>query len=212
VKIPRLFHRIWLGSAIPAESDEWWQTWEQLHPGWDLVTWTEANLPRLTNQRIYDEAETLTAGNVWQFRSDIARYELLAEHGGVYLDTDFEPRRNIEPLLGDVDCFAAWELQDIWIANGFMGATPDHRFIGRLIEQLPSSVRENRTRRPNHATGPRYLTRMHRRHPGEMHVLDQRHVYPYSWDELHRRAEEFPDVYAIHHWANARRRAAQRQT
>lgn len=205
--VPRVLHRIWLGGAIPPESERFWERWGQLHPDWLLQTWTEANLPTLWNQQLYDDAAHLTAGNIWQLRSDIVRYELLEAYGGVYVDCDLEPLRNIEPLC-TTSCFAAWETQGVWVNNALLGATAEHPFIGALVTELAASVDANRHRRPNHASGPRYVTRMHVARRGELHVHDQALVYPYRWDELERRDEDFPDAYTVHHWANARRSIA----
>lgn len=203
--IPRILHRIWLGSPIPAESETFWAAWRRLHPDWTLRTWQERTIPPLRNQLCYDDAEQLTAGNVWQLRSDIVRYELLEAFGGVYVDCDLEPRKPLDDLLAGIDCFAAWETTDEWVNNAILGARPHHPFLGRVIAGLPESISRHRTARPNHATGPRYLTRMHHQFPGQLTVFAQALFYPYRWDELERRDDDFPDAYTVHHWANARR-------
>jgi len=42
--IPHTFHRIWLGSKpIPEEAERYWQAFQELHPGWDFRTWTDAD-------------------------------------------------------------------------------------------------------------------------------------------------------------------------
>lgn len=207
--IPRVFHRIWLGGQPPAESAGYAQTFLDRHPGWTMREWSEDDLPPLVNQNLYDRAEDLTSGNVWQMRSDIARYEILYTLGGVYIDHDFECLRNIEPLIAGARSFAAWEEQDRWIANGLMGAEPSHPFIHRLIDWLPESVGKHKTKRPNHSTGPRYLTRMHKASPGLNRVLSQKLIYPYSYKNLKRlgadRPNRFPGAYLVHHWNNQRR-------
>lgn len=206
--IPQRFHRVWLGGSMPSLYEAYGRTWERHHPGWEMSLWTEANLPVLEHQDLYDHAEDLTAGSVWQFRSDLVRYEILWRHGGAYVDTDFECLRNIGPLIAGADAFAAWEVQDVWIANGFMGCTPGHPFVRRLIDGLPASVAANRRHRPNRSTGPQYLTGLYRRHGG-LSVIDERHVYPYSYRDLPELGTARPndfDTYAAHHWGNQRRR------
>lgn len=57
MKIPKLFHRIWLGDRqIPAEHQEFAKTWERLHPEWEMVLWTESTLPAFSesNRWAYD--------------------------------------------------------------------------------------------------------------------------------------------------------------
>ena len=46
MKIPRIFHQIWLGrQPMPIEFLEWQKTWTSLNPSWTLKLWTEDNLP-----------------------------------------------------------------------------------------------------------------------------------------------------------------------
>ena len=49
------------------------------------------------------------------------------------------------------------------------------------------------------ATGPGYL-RLLAAGFDHLTVLDAGLFYPYRWDEPDRRAEAFPEAYAVHHW------------
>lgn len=207
VSVPRVLHRVWLGpDPIPDEAERFWEAWRTLLPGWQHVTWTEASvgLWPLENQELYQGAERLTSGNVWQLRSDLVRYEILWRHAGVYVDCDMEPLRSIEPLLPGVSCFAGWEEQGKWVNNAILGATRHHPFIRRLIAGARASVTANAKKRPNHSTGPRFVTQIYRQHPDELHVFDRDIFYPYAHDELWRAGEVFPNAYTVHHWNNQR--------
>ncbi len=50
-------------------------------------------------------------------KADVARYEIVLKYGGIYMDIDFEPLKNIEPLLHGVDAFVAYESAE-FICNG----------------------------------------------------------------------------------------------
>lgn len=202
--IPRRLHFIWLGPPMPDHLAAYIVSWRDLHPDWDHHLWTEHELRWLANQSLFDHAEDHTP-HVGQFRADIARYEILHRLGGVYVDCDFEARRPIDDLL-DVGCFAAWEIDDVWVNNAILGATPGHPFLADLIDGLPANVTRTRGKRPNVMTGPQYLTPVYRRHADTVTVHPSRCFYPYLWNELHRAGEDFPDAYAVHHWENARRR------
>lgn len=181
-------------------------TWQRHHPGWEHRLWTEANMPPLANQRIYDDAERIAPRNVGQLRSDVARYEVLLEHGGVYVDCDMECLRPIDPLVAGVDCFAGWEDEARWVNNAVLGATPGHPFVAALVDGLAANVRRRRGARPNVLTGPQYLTPLYRRHHEAVTVYPKATFYPYSWRELDRGGEPFPDSFAVHHWHNRRSR------
>src|SRR3954452_9252859 len=87
--IPRIIHRVWLGDgAMPPEYEAFGETWAQHHPGWEMRLWRSSDLPPLRNQDLFDRATSFAQ------QSDIARYELLLRHGGVYVDTDFECLRS----------------------------------------------------------------------------------------------------------------------
>ncbi len=190
---------------MPAAYREFAAGWRRLHPGWDYRLWTEADLPPLRNRALYDAAGKLCPGFEGQLRSDVLRYELLYHYGGVWVDTDFEPRKPLDGLLEGVSCFAAWERQGTVVNNAIMGAVPCHPFIARLVDELPASVRSGKGKRPSKVSGPHFLTAQYRARPEGVTVFDQELFYPYRCDELDRAGEEFPGAYAAHHWANQRR-------
>jgi mannosyltransferase OCH1-like enzyme len=207
VTIPRLFHSIWVGDPMPDHLREYVASWTRVHPGWEHKVWGDADLDWLQNQELYDFAEAITKHH-GQFRADVARYEILHRYGGVYVDCDFEAVVPIDDLLMGVDCFAAWETDDVWVNNAILGSVPGHPLLRDLIDGLPANVKAHRGQRPNITSGPQYLTPLARRHG--ITVYPSAAFYPYRWDELDRAGHAFPDAYAVHHWDNARKRAAAR--
>lgn len=206
--IPRIIHQLWVGPPMPATYQAFRRTVIDHHPDWEHRLWGDTDFGWLKNQHLYDEAEFWAPGSVGQFRSDVARYEILAEHGGVWVDVDCRWQRPIDHLIEGVDCFAGWETEPQWINNAVMGATPGHPFLLELIDQLPASVRRHRGKRPNVMTGPQFLTPIARRH--DVTVFPQACFYPALWNQLDAiDSGEFPDSYCVHDWANARRRKGQ---
>ena len=81
--IPRKLHQIWLGSPVPENlklAISTWQNWD----GWEYHLWTEKDLPhiRLRNQKLFDSLSNFGE------QSDLLRYEILSQQGGLYLDVD----------------------------------------------------------------------------------------------------------------------------
>lgn len=200
--IPKIFHRIWLGDdAIPAQFESYWAGWRRHHPGWDLVTWTERTLPLLRNQAEFARAESYAQ------RSDIARYEILERFGGVYVDTDFECLRPIDDLLDHVDGFAGME-DEAFLCNAILGFCPGHPFLRQVISLLPSSIASQPGLPPNHQTGPWLITRVWRAagtlfQPPLFMAYGTHLLYPYHSTEPHRAHDDFPEAYAVHHWAQS---------
>lgn len=194
---------MWIGDTIPALYSEWVDGWKRTHPEWDHRMWDETNLPPLTNRRLWDQAKTIAPEAPLQFRSDVARYELLHQYGGVWLDADFRCLRPIDDLMG-----GPWAVREgEWLANGAIAVPAQHPLMAELIEGLPANVAAYR-KKPRitntHRSGPRYFTPLARRHG--LRELDQHLFLPYLSNRLDRHGEPFPDSYAEHHWHNRRRR------
>lgn len=188
---------------MPKRFQEFAEGWQRLHPTWEMRLWGEGDLPPLINQDLYDRAEDLAPGFSGQLRSDIARYEILYWHGGVYLDCDYEAFRPIDDLLEGVEAFCAWEIQNAVANNAIMGATPQHEFLRRLITHLPLSVLSRPGARPSQVSGPRYITR----HLGpDVTVFEQAQFYAVGCKELDRLTDPpYPRERARHWWNNQHR-------
>ena len=140
--IPRIFHQIWVGDApFPDEFKSYQETWRRHHPEWELRLWTEDDIPAdLERREVYERLRVPAE------RADILRFELLHRFGGVYLDTDFECRQPIDPLIDGVEFFAA-ELKPGRLNNAVIGSTPGHPILERAIRDLrplTSYAKENK--------------------------------------------------------------------
>jgi len=203
MKIPRIFHRIWLGDRpMPADFKAFGRSWTRLHPGWKMKLWTEANMPPLANRWAFDHSRSFAG------KSNLLRYEILLRFGGVYIDTDFECLRNLEPLIGDLECFAGHHRDETFehgayavVSTALLGAVPGHPFVRDLVEEAEANMREviNDTPVSLYQTGPVFLTAVIQRHP-EVRVFLPEVFYPYGPRERWRRHERFPKAYAVHHW------------
>jgi hypothetical protein len=189
--IPRVIHRIWLGdAALPADAVQFAEGWQRRHPDWESRWWGDEDLARLVPADAIDRARSHSE------RSNLLRYEILRRHGGIYVDTDVECLRSIDPLLDGASAFAAWEGPES-VGTAIFGAVPGHPlFEDAAREALPNAGRGVNS---PEATGPRFFSLVVADHPN-VRLFESRLFYPYRWDELHRRGETFPDAYAVHHW------------
>lgn len=69
--------------------------WRRAHPRWDVQIWDDA---RVEAAGLENAAAFRNAPN-WGEKSDIARYEILFRHGGVYVDCDMVCLAPIDPLI-----------------------------------------------------------------------------------------------------------------
>jgi len=209
--IPKILHRIWLGGEPPAVYNKFLDRWRSLHPDWEIKLWGDEDFGWLRNQRLFDSAaDYVPADAVFQMKSDVARYEILLDHGGVYVDADTEPLKSFDPLLG-AEAFAGWEVPGKFIANGTIGAVPNHPFIRRVVERLPSWADENKGRAATFVSGPRLFTGLYFSNQPNIVVHPKKTFYPYIYDELTRDKNrkdpaslEYPDSFSVHHWNHKR--------
>jgi hypothetical protein len=121
--IPRVFHMIWLGQNRRPHQN-WASRLEELHPKWEVKIWSGDALAGCP----YSFHDLRQASN-W------LRLQLLWRHGGVYLDCDIEPLRNIEPLLAGLDA-AVTPMPNGRVCNSFLAASPGHPWIGTCCDLL----------------------------------------------------------------------------
>lgn len=187
---------------MPAPLAAHLDAWRRLHPSWEVRVWTPETTPALRHQELYDHpADYSPKSNPWQWRSDLARYQILHDIGGVYVDCDLEPLRPIDDLVQGCEAVIARE-DARHVNNAFMGAAPGARFLADILRGLRASVLAQPRARVNRQIGAHYLTRVVRRHP-EVRVLAPPLIYPEHWSQLERLSQPAPaSAYTRHHWAN----------
>lgn len=188
VAIPHVLHRIWLGDAtVPQAHVEYGDSWQKLHPDWELRLWTDADVPSPPGVE--------RARNVGE-RADLIRYEILRRHGGIYVDTDVECLRPIDTLLEGVTAFAAYEVPGR-LCNAVIGAVPGHAAFTRATELAAVTV--GRGTYPQ-ATATAFLTYVFERFE-DVTLFGPERFYPTLWEGTQNVGEDAP--YAAHHWARS---------
>lgn len=205
--IPRILHFVFLNLGVnPMNPDH--QTfvigWLAKHPGWQVYFWTKDTIPPLVNQKLYDSSECMG------IRSDLVRYQVLYEHGGVYFDVDFKCLGSLEPFL-DREVLLSWEGEfspntSGSLGNAVMGCVPGHPFFKRLLDNQVEYIKTH----PGDAveqTGPNYVTRMYNDWTPKFETIENRRVFfPCHHDEPHETSANYPEAVADHYWAGSWRK------
>ena len=173
---------------MPEEFEHYGETWRRHHPDWEMRLWTDSNLPEL---RYPDALERCRNHGE---RSDILRSELLYQFGGLYVDTDVECKRPLEPLIDDTSAFAAW-VRPGRIGSAVLGAEPGHPAIERLLTEMQDRVGSGSQIEATVGL----LTEVLSQAP-DVEVFDSETFYPYHPRHNPANGREFPNAYAIHHW------------
>ncbi len=174
--VPRILHQIWIGSP-PPETTDVWRSYASQH-GWHYELWDEDALSALSvvDNQVYRHMRD--AGDL-PGAVDVARYMVLRDQGGLYLDCDWLPVRDEGPdtAIPMTGLSAIAEetprltgLGSPFLNNSVIAAPPAHPVFKRLLRSLPAVI-ERLPRGPAWwVTGPLVFTLASR--AGPVTVLD----------------------------------------
>lgn len=94
--IPKVIHYCWFGDNKPPKIvDRCIESWTKILPDYEIRKWDESNYD--VNKIPFTEEAYIYRN--FAFVSDYARWDILYNYGGVYLDTDVLLIKDITPLL-----------------------------------------------------------------------------------------------------------------
>ena len=106
MSIPKILHYCWFGGKPkPPLAEKCIRSWRKFCPDFEIREWNESNF-NLEQVPAYVR-QAYEAGR-WAFVTDYVRLRALTEVGGVYLDTDVEIVRPLDPFLKH-EAFAGFE-------------------------------------------------------------------------------------------------------
>ena len=196
-RIPKVIHRIWFGSKpIPDDYQSYWEAWQRQLPDFEFVTWRDEDVLD------FETSSQIAAVEQMAQKADIARYEILLKHGGIYLDCDIYPYHALEDELLDNELVVCNESNDDNICSiGFIAAKPGAKALAWAVNTLMQ--RELNRRPPNEETGPWFFREA--LHHGPYKMLPFKSFYPYLFNEpfsalLNR---DLSSTYGIHVWGGS---------
>ena len=206
LKIPKIIHQIWLGSEFPEKYKAFQQSWVKHHPDWEYKLWQEADIANLVmqNRDLYQAARN------YGEMSDIARYEILYQYGGLYVDTDYECLKPCDMFHYCYDFYIGIQPLDtniVQLGIGLIGSTPKHPLLKAAIDGLPESDRQ--TQQIIAKTGPLYFTRVFCSHvlalPGINIAFPATYFYPRGYNQSFDDKTKWvkTESFAVHHWAGS---------
>jgi mannosyltransferase OCH1-like enzyme len=196
---PRLVRTV--PEVTTAEVERFWDEAQQLHPDWECVTHRDpidpAHFPRTAPHWPYCKSGAQLAG--------LVRLETLWLHGGIYIDSDIELFRPLDPLL-TLACFAAWEDENT-VPDAVMGATRHHPAILAClvlaIRRLHGLSTDWSTGNGAWSTGPGVTTTILPFADG-VTLLGPESFFGVHYSEKQNLGEfdpgQHPDAYGLHHW------------
>ena len=106
MSIPKTIHYCWFGGKPKPElAEKCIRSWKKYCPDFEILEWNEHNFNVSEAPGYVQQAY---ACKRWAFVSDYVRLKALTEMGGVYMDTDVEVIRPLDPYLNH-RAFAGFE-------------------------------------------------------------------------------------------------------
>ena len=94
--IPKKIHYCWFGgNPLTPIAEKCIESWKEHCPDYEIIEWNETNIDIDSSpfmRAAYDNKK-------WAFVSDYARYKVIYENGGIYLDVDVEVIKSLDDLL-----------------------------------------------------------------------------------------------------------------
>lgn len=127
--IPKRIHYMWLGKKqIPSNLQKCIDSWKRFCPDYEIVRWDENNYD--VEKHAYTKAAY--EKGAYGFVPDYARLDILYRYGGIYMDTDVEVIKNLDPLLYQ-EAFCGIEKWQVLNFGGCSGAIKGHQMIGKFL-------------------------------------------------------------------------------
>lgn len=173
--IPRVIHRIWFGDKVmPEEYEKYWKAWQRQLPDFEFRTWREADVADFRTSELLERAEGMAR------KADIARYEILLRHGGIYMDCDIFPLQPLNLSLLQHDLVVCNESDSTdYCSIGFIASVPGNPALQWAVDAVMQ--RPINRLSPNVETGPWLFGQAVAHSP---HVRLPVHAfYPYLYNE-----------------------------
>lgn len=190
--IPKTIHYVWVGGApLTPLAKRCLASWQEHLSEYEIKRWDETNSPM---EHPYVQA--MYAKKKWAFVSDYIRFYALLNEGGIYLDTDQEICKTLDPLLAQ---------------KGFVGKSRSGQIESSVIAavQEASFIRaavafyDNDTRFSTEDTSPLVLERALATAGTEgISIYDHTYFHPINEGELLRK-DMRQSAYGVHHWAES---------
>ncbi|HLQ87009.1 MAG TPA: glycosyltransferase [Enterococcus sp.] len=132
--IPKIIHCCWFGpNPFPQSFKQNIETWKKYCPDYEIKIWTEDNI----DVNVSKYLKSARNHKKWAFMSDYVRLYVLYKYGGIYLDTDVELIKSLDPLLNN-EMFTGLEEADSIATGLILGSIKKNQTIRKLLSLYDS--------------------------------------------------------------------------
>ena len=207
--IPKIIHYCWFGhNELPPLAKKCIASWRAFLPDYEIKEWNEDNfdvnsIPYIAQAYKHQK---------YAFVSDYARFKILHEYGGIYLDTDVELIKPLNELLSDNKGFAGVEIPgQIALGLGF-GAEKNNPIIKLMLDHYEKLNFYNADGSMNLIPSPLLQTQLLKEHglneANSLQVIEncfsifpKDYFNPYNFEN--GKIEITSNTFSIHHYAGS---------
>lgn len=201
VIIPKVIHYCWFGNNAMSDNEiKCIESWKKFCPDYEIVRWDEHN---------YDCRKTRYLREVYDYGhysavSSYARFEILNEFGGIYLDTDVEMIKNIDELLR-LPAYMGFEVADIINTGHGFGTIKGNSIYREILEYYDSMSHYSENGEFNYTGCPIITTQILEKHgltaDGTFQQVDDITIFP---SEYFDPVMQIPvkNTYSIHRYSS----------
>ena len=179
--IPKIIHYCWFGgNPLPEKDKKCIESWKKYCPDYEIKEWNESNYNINKNRYMSDAYKE----KKWGFVPDYARFDIIYNEGGFYLDTDVELVKSLNELREN-KAYMGFE-GGMWINGGIgFGAEAKNPTIKGLRDMYENISFYNEDNTINLKPSPYYITE-HLEGKGlkrenEIQMLEEMKIYPIEY-------------------------------
>ena len=129
MSIPKVIHFCWFGRGEkPDIVKECMSSWKELLPDYEIKEWNEDNFD--VNRYVY--SKEAYAAKKYAFVADVARFHVLYNYGGIYMDTDVKLLKRPDAFLKH-RMFAGYERSGLVNPGLVIGCEKGHEIARAMI-------------------------------------------------------------------------------
>lgn len=154
--IPKIIHYCWFGrNPLPQLAHKCLRSWKKFCPDYQIMVWNEETFDVDSAPKYVQDAYR---EKKWAFVTDYVRLYALIEHGGVYMDTDVELVKPVDPFMIH-SAFSGFE-DDTHVPTGIMAAEKGFPMFKKLLSYYDSASFINEDGSYNLTTNVETITKM----------------------------------------------------
>ena len=167
-QIPKIIHQLWNDKFVPRPVVPYIKTWLNKHPKWNYWFWTRESQERFLIEKYPAYSSIYENYRLDIEKSDMIRFLILYEFGGVYADLDIEVVKPLDDIIKGKPCLmvaSSKEVATIFLEtnetyitnNALIACRPGHPLLKLVLNSFHKGKNSTTGQDVMKSTGPLFL-------------------------------------------------------